>query len=355
MREAICGQRERERRLHDRVHPPRSPQGPGGREPPRDPLHRGDGEGAGTAGGGRRRLPGHPGPGRAGGAREEGRGPAAVQGSSGWDGCPSSSRRTWPPLEMLQREMQTVEESLYLAREKRDALARSAGRSAGAGQPGAAPATANDLDDLQAQLAALRSRYTDEHPDVESLRSRIARAEARLAETQPPERSSTNNSGAVDRDQLAGSHPGGREARDATDGPRAADLRHPGSRRGHAAYRAGAVEPDARLRQAQRQLHGSAQQADRGPDGGPPRAAVEGRALPDARPRAPAGEAVLAPAETHPWPGAPGRSPGRARPFGRRGGARSDRQGRAAAGGMFSHPVLARIPHLPRPAGPAPS
>lgn len=102
----------------------------------------------------------------------------------------------------LQREMQTVEESLYLAREKRDALARGAGRSAGAGQPSASPATANSLDDLQAQLAALRSRYTDAHPDVESLRSRIARAEARLAETQPLESPSIDTSGAVSRAQL---------------------------------------------------------------------------------------------------------------------------------------------------------
>jgi polysaccharide chain length determinant protein (PEP-CTERM system associated) len=85
-------------------------------------------------------------------------------------------------MEMLQREMQTVEESLYLAREKRDALARSAGRALGA-PPAAGAAAPDELALLRDQLAQLRNRYTDQHPDVESLRSRIARAEARLAES----------------------------------------------------------------------------------------------------------------------------------------------------------------------------
>lgn len=84
---------------------------------------------------------------------------------------------------MLQRELQSVEESLLIAREKQEALARGAGRSS-AGAPseaGAFPGT-TDLADLRRQLAALKGRYTDEHPDVQSLRSRIARVEARLAE-----------------------------------------------------------------------------------------------------------------------------------------------------------------------------
>jgi polysaccharide chain length determinant protein (PEP-CTERM system associated) len=87
-------------------------------------------------------------------------------------------------MEMLQREMQTVEESLYLAREKRDALARNAGRPSTVPADGPTRAESNDLDVLRGQLMSLRSRYTDQHPDVETLRSRIARAEARLAEAQ---------------------------------------------------------------------------------------------------------------------------------------------------------------------------
>jgi succinoglycan biosynthesis transport protein ExoP len=96
-------------------------------------------------------------------------------------------------MQMLQRELQAVEESLFLAREKRDALARGASRKAGAGAQGLAPADSTELDTLRDQLASLRSRYTDAHPDVESLRSRIARAEARQARTL-----STDDPAAVD-------------------------------------------------------------------------------------------------------------------------------------------------------------
>lgn len=84
-------------------------------------------------------------------------------------------------LQMLQREMQTVEEGLFLAREKVDALARGTTRRAPATGAPTPAVDASDLDTLRDQLADLRSRYTDEHPDVESLRSRIARADARLA------------------------------------------------------------------------------------------------------------------------------------------------------------------------------
>lgn len=83
-------------------------------------------------------------------------------------------------MDMLQREMQTVEESLYLAREKRDALARGVGRRVVSSSV-SNPAGPTDLDTLRQQLVELRSRYTDEHPDVQTLRSRIARAESRRA------------------------------------------------------------------------------------------------------------------------------------------------------------------------------
>ena len=105
-------------------------------------------------------------------------------------------------LEMLQREMQTVEESLYLAREKRDALARGVGRpAASASAAGGAPA-GDEIARLQGELAALRSRYTDQHPDVESLRARIARAEARLAESPAAQAEPRVDVGAVTRGQL---------------------------------------------------------------------------------------------------------------------------------------------------------
>jgi polysaccharide chain length determinant protein (PEP-CTERM system associated) len=80
-------------------------------------------------------------------------------------------------MQMLQREMQTVEESLLFARERQETLAR------GVGRPGA-PAAAGtaDLGELRRQLASLRSRYKEEHPDVETLKARIARLERRRAE-----------------------------------------------------------------------------------------------------------------------------------------------------------------------------
>ena len=83
-------------------------------------------------------------------------------------------------MQMLQQELRTVEESLIFAREKQEAFARGAGRSA-AGAPSGAGAGTTELEELRRQLASMRSRYTDEHPDVESMRARVARLEARLA------------------------------------------------------------------------------------------------------------------------------------------------------------------------------
>lgn len=104
-------------------------------------------------------------------------------------------------MEMLQREMQTVEESLYLAREKRDSLARAGSRPA---SPSAAvePNTPAELSHLRDQLAALRFRYTDEHPDVASLRARLARAEARAALAPGAPTDAPMDAAAVTREQL---------------------------------------------------------------------------------------------------------------------------------------------------------
>ena len=107
-------------------------------------------------------------------------------------------------MQMLQREMQTVEENLLFAREKRDALARGVRQSYASGPSAAAvPTGSADLADLRRQLAALRSRYTDEHPDVQNLRSRIARIEARMAEVQAAgDHAPADPSDLVTREQL---------------------------------------------------------------------------------------------------------------------------------------------------------
>jgi polysaccharide chain length determinant protein (PEP-CTERM system associated) len=84
-------------------------------------------------------------------------------------------------MQMLQQELRTVEESLLFARERQAALARGS-RSGGA--TGTSPSAAEgELSTLQRQLASMRGRYTDEHPDVQNLRSRIARLEASIKES----------------------------------------------------------------------------------------------------------------------------------------------------------------------------
>jgi polysaccharide chain length determinant protein (PEP-CTERM system associated) len=79
---------------------------------------------------------------------------------------------------MLQRELQTVEESLLFARERQDVITRTASGSADA----VASEAAAGPGELRRQLAALRGRYTDEHPDVQRLQARLARQEALLRE-----------------------------------------------------------------------------------------------------------------------------------------------------------------------------
>jgi polysaccharide biosynthesis transport protein len=106
-------------------------------------------------------------------------------------------------MQMLQREMQTVEESLLFAREKQEALARGVGRSA-APAAAATPSPGNaELADLNRQLATLRSRYKDAHPDVESLRSRITRLESRLAETRRAEGTAASDTSPQPDDSMA--------------------------------------------------------------------------------------------------------------------------------------------------------
>jgi uncharacterized protein involved in exopolysaccharide biosynthesis len=85
-------------------------------------------------------------------------------------------------MQMLQREMQGVDESLLFAREKEEALARGAGRSSSSASQGNSAAGTTDLAELRRQLASLRTRYKDEYPDVQSLKTKIARLEARQAE-----------------------------------------------------------------------------------------------------------------------------------------------------------------------------
>ena len=98
-------------------------------------------------------------------------------------------------MQMLQRELQTVEESLLFARERQEALARGVGRPAAPGAAGTA-----DLGELRRELAALRGRYKEAHPDVENLKARIARLESRRAEASGDTKGDAD---LITRDQLA--------------------------------------------------------------------------------------------------------------------------------------------------------
>jgi polysaccharide chain length determinant protein (PEP-CTERM system associated) len=100
---------------------------------------------------------------------------------------------------MLQQELRTVDESLLFARDRLEARQR-VGRSSGT-TPGSSAPDATELADLERQLHSMRLRYTDEHPDVRSLRSRIAQLEARLAEAQN-DRVVEDPSVSVSREQL---------------------------------------------------------------------------------------------------------------------------------------------------------
>jgi polysaccharide chain length determinant protein (PEP-CTERM system associated) len=109
-------------------------------------------------------------------------------------------------MQMLQQDLRSVEESLIFAREKRDGLARGDVRSPATASPGYTPSAPVELDDLRRQLALLKGRYTEDHPDVESLRARIARLDARLSAgsaAADPADADLDTSTSVAREQLA--------------------------------------------------------------------------------------------------------------------------------------------------------
>ena len=83
-------------------------------------------------------------------------------------------------LQRLQLEQQSVGADLQAALSRVGALE---GAAATVRTP--ARETSAELNQLRTELAALRTRYTEEHPDVLALRSRITRLEKQAAETEP--------------------------------------------------------------------------------------------------------------------------------------------------------------------------
>lgn len=77
-------------------------------------------------------------------------------------------------LQRLQLQEQTLAENMRATQTRIDLLRIGAPAPTGATRPGDA---ASALDQLRGQLADLRTRYTDQHPDVQALRRRIRELE----------------------------------------------------------------------------------------------------------------------------------------------------------------------------------
>jgi len=106
-------------------------------------------------------------------------------------------------LAMTQQEMQTVEESLIFARAKRDTLARRRPATSVVTSPnGTVVHGTDELDDLRRQLATMKGRYTEAHPDVQRLQARINRLESRLTALPQPGEPEIVDDSALVREQL---------------------------------------------------------------------------------------------------------------------------------------------------------
>jgi polysaccharide chain length determinant protein (PEP-CTERM system associated) len=97
---------------------------------------------------------------------------------------PEQTSANLATLQMLQQEQQAVEAALRDARQREDLLEKglSDPRPASAPTAPGAAEKSTDLTVLRSELLALRGRYTEEHPDVQSLKSRIARLERQYAD-----------------------------------------------------------------------------------------------------------------------------------------------------------------------------
>jgi polysaccharide chain length determinant protein (PEP-CTERM system associated) len=111
-------------------------------------------------------------------------------------------------LEMLQRELEALEERLLFAREREAALARGVSRANAAGavsslSTDSASREETEYEALLRQLRSLSNRYTDDHPDVRALRSRLERLQAPVepSQVQDDDRPATPN--LIAQEQLA--------------------------------------------------------------------------------------------------------------------------------------------------------
>jgi polysaccharide chain length determinant protein (PEP-CTERM system associated) len=99
-----------------------------------------------------------------------------------WGALPEQLDTNLRLLAQQQFEQQTLGENLRTLEARRTSLERALVELRGSGKD--APSTGGDaraqLEKLQAQYAALRDRYTEEHPDVRAIRLRISRLEQQI-------------------------------------------------------------------------------------------------------------------------------------------------------------------------------
>ncbi len=90
---------------------------------------------------------------------------------------PEQTNANLATLQRLQAEQQVNEESIRAAAERLRMLQQNLGAGG--------ESTTKELANLRAQLADLKSRYTDAHPDVKTLSERIARMEKEQSQSAP--------------------------------------------------------------------------------------------------------------------------------------------------------------------------
>lgn len=88
-------------------------------------------------------------------------------------------------LQRLQMEQQTVAESLRAAQARVDVLGQTMQQEVGNPTLRTADGSGPQLAQLRAQLAELRTRYTDQHPDVQGVLRRIRELEQNAANAPP--------------------------------------------------------------------------------------------------------------------------------------------------------------------------
>ncbi len=96
---------------------------------------------------------------------------------------PEQTQANLATLQRMQLEQQSLDLNLRMARDRLQSLEKSLAerRLTSTSTPSSSDAPA-ELLQLQAELTSLRSRYTEEHPDVRAVVARIARLERQLAQ-----------------------------------------------------------------------------------------------------------------------------------------------------------------------------